>query len=114
MPLLFDAHLDLSWNALSFDRDLTASIDEINARERGMTDSPARGNATVCLEEMRRGHIAVCVGTLLARSQPELEQLQRECGCEYRLAHGVASCVTCDVTFRTVVGRTAISSANST
>lgn len=72
MPLLLDAHLDLSWNALSFDRDLTEPIEQINAREHDMTDSPARGNATVCLPEMQRGKVAVCLGTLLARARPEI------------------------------------------
>jgi membrane dipeptidase len=72
MPLLFDAHLDLSWNALSFDRDLTEPIDEINSRERGTTDSKARGNATVSLGEMRRGHMAVCLATMLAHARGDL------------------------------------------
>jgi membrane dipeptidase len=72
MPLLIDAHLDLAWNALSFDRDLTEPVEAINLRERGMTDSPARGNATVALPEMRRGYVAVCLATLLAHARPDL------------------------------------------
>jgi len=72
MPLLIDAHLDLSWNALSYDRDLTETKDVINAREQGMTDCHARGCATVSLPEMRRGGIAVCLGTVLARARPDL------------------------------------------
>ena len=72
MPLLIDAHLDLSWNALSYDRDLTENVDDINAREQGMTDCAARGHATVSLPEMRRGEIAVCLGTMLARARPDL------------------------------------------
>lgn len=76
MPLLFDAHLDLSWNALSFDRDLTESIEQINARERGMMDSKARGNATVSLNEMRRGQMAVCLATMLAHSRTDLRPSQ--------------------------------------
>ncbi len=72
MPLLIDAHLDLSWNALSFDRDLTESIEQINTREHNMTDTRARGNATVGLPEMQRGMVAVCLGTLLARARSEI------------------------------------------
>jgi len=72
VPLLIDAHLDLAWNALSFDRDLTESTADINARERGMTDKNARGNATVALPEMRRGQIAICLATLLAHARPDL------------------------------------------
>ena len=44
--LIFDAHLDLSMNALEWNRDLTRSIDEIRARERGKTDKPDRGQGT--------------------------------------------------------------------
>ncbi len=72
MPLLIDAHLDLAWNALSFDRDLTEPVEEINAREQEMTDSRARGHATVSLPEMQRGQMAVCLGTLLAHARPDI------------------------------------------
>jgi membrane dipeptidase len=67
-PLIFDAHLDLAINAVSFDRDLTQTIEEINAAERHMTDHPGRGRAVVSFPEMRRGSVAACLGTLLARS----------------------------------------------
>jgi membrane dipeptidase len=76
VPLLFDAHLDLSWNALSFDRDLTEPIEEINSRERGMTDSKARGNATISLGEMRRGRMAVCLATMLAHARGDLRPIE--------------------------------------
>ncbi len=67
---LIDAHLDLAWNALSFDRDLTLSLAELNRRERHMTDAPFRGRATVCLPELHAANVAVCIATLLARSGP--------------------------------------------
>lgn len=72
MPLLIDAHLDLSWNALSYDRDLTQSATAINQIEQGMTDCAARGGATTGLPDMRRGGVAVCLGTMLARARPDL------------------------------------------
>ncbi len=65
--LIFDAHLDLSMNALEWNRDLTRSIEDIRQRERGQTDKPDRGNGTVCLSEMRRGQVGLCVATLIAR-----------------------------------------------
>jgi membrane dipeptidase len=71
MRMIFDGHLDLSWNALSWGRDITLDLDELNASERAMTDHPARGRATTTLPEMRRGAIAVCQATLLARARPE-------------------------------------------
>jgi membrane dipeptidase len=68
---IFDAHLDLAWNAISFNRDLTLRIDEIRAREHGMTDERSRGRATVSLPELRNANVAVCVATLLARGGPD-------------------------------------------
>ena len=69
MTPIIDAHLDLAWNALSFDRDIASSAASINAGEQRMTDCQAREHATVGLPDMRRGQIAVCLGTLLARAR---------------------------------------------
>jgi membrane dipeptidase len=65
--LIFDAHLDLAMNALEWNRDLRRPLDEIRQREKGLTDKPDRGNATVSLPEMRRGGIGLCVATQIAR-----------------------------------------------
>jgi membrane dipeptidase len=65
--LIFDAHLDLSMNALEWNRDLRRPIDEIRQRESGQTDKPDRGNGTVCFPEMRRGQVGMCVATQIAR-----------------------------------------------
>jgi membrane dipeptidase len=65
--LIFDAHLDLSMNAMEWNRDLTKSIDEIREREKGMNDKPDRENGTVSFSEMRRGNIGICVATMIAR-----------------------------------------------
>ena len=71
MRLIIDAHLDLGWSAVSFNRDLTLELDEIRRREQGMTDELARGKGTVTLPELRRAGVAVAVATLLARGGPE-------------------------------------------
>jgi membrane dipeptidase len=86
MPLWIDTHLDLAWNALYFDRDLTEPVERINARERGMTDSRARGNATVALPEMRRGQLAICLATLLVHNRPDLRPTEghKRISLEYR------------------------------
>jgi len=68
--LIFDAHLDLAWNALSWDRDLTISLAASREAERTMTDHPARGRGTVTLPEMRRGDVGLCLATLLSRARP--------------------------------------------
>ncbi len=67
---LIDSHLDLAWNAVSFERDLNLSIDEINASERGCRDHAARGEGVVSLAEMRRGRVVLCFATLLSRAKP--------------------------------------------
>jgi membrane dipeptidase len=54
---------------MSYDRDQLLSIDELRAREAGMTGK-SRGNCTVSLPEMRRGGVAVCLATLLCRALP--------------------------------------------
>jgi membrane dipeptidase len=62
-----DAHLDLSMNAMEWKRDLRLSVEAINAREKGLTDKPDRGNATVSLPELRKGNIGLVVATQIAR-----------------------------------------------
>ncbi|WP_339703528.1 membrane dipeptidase [Algoriphagus aquimarinus] len=62
-----DAHLDLSMNALEWNRDLTLPVSEINAREKGLTDKPDRGNAVVSLPALREGNIGLVVATQIAR-----------------------------------------------
>lgn len=62
-----DAHLDLSMNALEWNRDLTLPLTEINERERGLSDKPDRARATVSLPELRKGNIGLVVATQIAR-----------------------------------------------
>jgi len=70
MKLIIDTHLDLAWNAISWGRDLTRPLGEINRSETGLTDDDARGHATTCLPEMRRAGVAVCLATVQARTKP--------------------------------------------
>lgn len=64
---IVDAHLDLSMNALEWNRDLTKPVNEINQREANLTDKPDRGKATVSFDELRRGNIGLVVATQIAR-----------------------------------------------
>lgn len=64
---IFDAHLDLSMNAIEWNRDLTRPIEEVRRREAGMKDKPDRGLGTITLPEMRRGKVGICVATQIAR-----------------------------------------------
>lgn len=65
--LLFDGHLDLSMNALEWNRDLTKSLEEVRRREYGKTDKVDRGVGVCTLPEMRRGEIGLCIATQIAR-----------------------------------------------
>lgn len=71
MTPLVDGHLDLAWNAVGFERDLTLPLDAMNAAEVECRDSSARGGAVVSLPEMRRGRVALCFATLLARGRAD-------------------------------------------
>lgn len=64
---IFDAHLDLSMNALEWNRDLRKTVKEIRESEKGIFDKPDRGKNTVCFPELRKGNIGIVVATQIAR-----------------------------------------------
>ena len=65
--LSIDAHLDLSMNAMEWNRDLRMPIHEIRDREKDLTDKPDRGKNTVTFGELRRGNFGLVVATQIAR-----------------------------------------------
>jgi membrane dipeptidase len=67
--LVFDAHLDLAWNALDWNRDLLLPVREIRKREHAADDLDfkARGRGTVSFPELRKAKVGIFVATLLAR-----------------------------------------------
>jgi membrane dipeptidase len=65
--LIVDAHLDLAWNALQWNRNIQYSVYTIRTAESNLSGA-GRGQGTVALPEMRRGRVALCFATLLARS----------------------------------------------
>ena len=64
---IVDAHLDLSMNAMEWNRDLRKTVSQINDIEKGLTDKPGRGKATVSLPQLRKGNIGLVVATQIAR-----------------------------------------------
>ena len=64
---IFDAHLDLSMNAMEWNRDLRLPVAELREREKGMNDKPDRAKNTVWLPAMREGNVGLCVATQIAR-----------------------------------------------
>ncbi|MFN7682006.1 MAG: dipeptidase [Planctomyces sp.] len=71
--LLFDGHLDLALNGVDWNRDLRCSVDDLRAQEKalGMTD-PGRTGATLSFPEMKAAELALCLSTLLARQEKEI------------------------------------------
>lgn len=52
----------MEWN-----RDLRKTVSQINEIEKGLTDKPDRGKATVSLPQLRKGNIGLVVATQIAR-----------------------------------------------
>ena len=67
MKFIFDAHLDLSMNALEWNRDFRMEVSEIRVLESGMVDLPDREKGVVSFPAMRKGNIGLCMATLIAR-----------------------------------------------
>lgn len=64
---LIDAHLDISTNAIEWNRDYRMSVYDIRKSEAGMNDKIDRGKGTVSFPELRKGNIGLVVATQLAR-----------------------------------------------
>lgn len=62
-----DAHLDLSMNAMEWNRDLRKTVFEIREREKNKTDKTDRARGTVAFPELRKGNVGLVVATQIAR-----------------------------------------------
>ena len=65
--LLVDAHLDLSMNALGWNRNLDMEVHDIRKSEAGMTGK-GRGLGTVSLPELRKADVGLSVATVICRT----------------------------------------------
>jgi membrane dipeptidase len=65
--LCFDAHLDISMNAMEWNRDMRWTVQQIRESEKGMSDKPDRGRNTVSFPALRQGKIGLIVATQIAR-----------------------------------------------
>ena len=85
--LLFDAHLDLAWNAVEWNRNLELPAAEVRTFEKHFGDH-FPGPNTVTYPELRRGNIGIVIATLLPRLHRKDKELtfyqSREAG------HGAA------------------------
>ena len=64
--MIFDAHLDLAWNACEWNRDLCLPVHEIREQERE-SGHLVTGDCTVSWHDLNRGGIRLVIGTLLPR-----------------------------------------------
>lgn len=66
--IIFDAHLDLAWNAIDWNRDLRLNCEQIRKLESdaGLTDKGRCCN-TVTFPDLRRGKVVIFIATLLPR-----------------------------------------------
>ncbi len=64
---IIDAHLDLSMNAMEWNRDLRQPVSTIREREKGLSDKPDREKGTVSLPDLRSGNIGIVVATQIGR-----------------------------------------------
>lgn len=72
--LLFDAHLDLALNGVDWNRDLRQSVDDIRSQElTSRMTQKGRGHGTLSLPELRDAGVGVCLTTLLARQEKEID-----------------------------------------
>lgn len=66
--LIFDAHLDLAWNAIDWNRDLRLPVEKIRQIENDnqLTDK-GRGCNTVSFHDLRKGKVAIFIATVMPR-----------------------------------------------
>jgi membrane dipeptidase len=65
--LCFDAHLDISMNAMEWNRDQRWTVEQIRTNEKGMTDKPDRERNTVSFPALREGKVGLVVATQIGR-----------------------------------------------
>jgi membrane dipeptidase len=92
--LVIDSHLDMSMNAIIYDRDLTMSVEKIRQKEKNdpyskpkMLGSNSSGNNTVSLPELRKGEIFLSLFTILATVKNQKRGLFSSSDIAYSVAH---------------------------
>ena len=77
--LLFDAHLDIALNGVDWNRDMRCGVNDIRAQERALgMNEKGRCTNTLTLPELRQTEVAVCLATLLARQEKEINHSFRK------------------------------------
>ena len=79
-PLIIDLHLDLAWDALFWNRDLTLSALQVREQEASGPPQVAEGyNCGLCtttFPELRRGKVGIILSTIMSRIQPRVGRMR--------------------------------------
>lgn len=71
--LLFDAHLDIAMNAIDLNRDLRSAVDDIRVQETTLEmNELGRKTNTLTFPELRKTELAVCLATMIARQERQI------------------------------------------
>src|ERR1700722_3978935 len=65
--MIFDAHLDMAWNACEWNRNQLLPVSEIRQFEKHLESAAYPGRNGFSLTELRRGSVGTIVVTLLPR-----------------------------------------------
>ena len=81
-PLIIDLHLDLAWDALFWNRDLTLTAHEVRRQEENdipqVADGFNNGLCTATFPELRRGSVGVMLSTIMSRIEPRYRDSRRD------------------------------------
>lgn len=99
-PLLFDAHLDMAWNALEFNRNLMLEVPALRQFESQFTGINP-GPCTTTWPELRRGNVGMTICTLL----PRLHRKDKALSFYQSIEAGHAACVAQLEYYRTMSKR---------
>ena len=81
-PLIIDLHLDLAWDALFWNRDLTRTAQQVRSQEASeipqVSDGYNTGQCTVTFPEMRRGSVGIMLSTIMSRIEPRYRDGRRD------------------------------------
>ena len=89
-PIIVDAHQDLAWNILTFERDYTRSAEQSWQAEIGKPASLHNGDTLLGWPDYQRGRVAFVFSTLFA--SPERRRLgewETQCYKDIRQAHHI-------------------------
>jgi membrane dipeptidase len=81
-PLIIDLHLDLAWDALFWNRDLTLTAEQVRSQEDSeiaqVAEGFTTGSCTVTFPEMRRGSAGIMMSTIMSRIEPRYRKNRRD------------------------------------